>query len=262
MNDNMMYQSIDTDRELYTILSNFSQESIENSINEALMYKFRPFNNRMPNLPYIIKLQFQGIVDHMSFRDDSVYEKELEVYNMILNKLCESYNLQVGTEIPDEQLYSLVYILYQILISEYTERSLSFYSNYIAMNKDQLLAAIPVDKRVDKKVSYGKKVYNDPSIVALYDNFEIIMEMVASLDISFIKLMEFLSDINTASFIGSYIVDTGDIYKNHFANYLYDEMNRTNMITSIKLSFLEIIKNDMSITDVNNNPYLQGEEVI
>ena len=39
-------------------------------------------------------------------------------------------------------------------------------------------------------------------------------------------------------------------------------MNRTNMITSIKLSFLEIIKNDMSITGVNNNPYLQGEEDI
>ena len=262
MNDNMMYQSIDTDRELYTILSNFSQDSIENNINEALQYKFRPFNNRMPNLPYIFKLQFQGIVDHMSFKDDSVYEKELEVYNIILNKLCSSYSLQIGTGIPDEQLYTLVYILYQILVSEYTERSLNFYSNYIAMNKDQLLASIPADKRVDKKISYGKKVYNDPSIVALYDNFETIMEMVASLDIGFIKLMEFLSDHNTAAFIGTYIVDTGDIYKNYFANYLYDEMNRTSMITSIKLNFLEIIKNNMNITGIDDNPYIQGQEDI
>lgn len=258
MNNNIMFTSINTDRDIATILNQFSEDFIINSITESLRYKFRPFGDRMPNYPYIIDTQFQGIMNNYTGGDnEQIIEKKLEIYHTILNIICEVYNLQISQEIPDEQLYSLVYVLYQILISEFTERMLSFFSDYIVINKELLLNSIPEDQKIQTRSTYTKKVYSDPSTIAMYENMEKIIDIVAGLDIPFIKLMEYLSDINTAQFIGTYLVDVGDIYKNHFASYIRNQITRTDMITSIKIRFVNITQQNMNIrADVSNNPYI------
>lgn len=258
MNNNIMFTSINTDRDIATILNQFSEDFIINSITESLRYKFRPFGDRMPNYPYIIDTQFQGIMNNYTGGDnEQIIEKKLEIYHTILNIICEVYNLQISQEIPDEQLYSLVYVLYQILISEFTERMLSFFSDYIVINKELLLNSIPEDQKIQTRSTYTKKVYSDPSTIAMYENMEKIIDIVAGLDIPFVKLIEYLSDINTAQFIGTYLVDVGDIYKNHFASYIRNQITRTDMITSIKIRFVNITQQNMNIrADVSNNPYI------
>lgn len=258
MNNNIMFTSINTDRDIATILNQFSEDFIINSITESLRYKFRPFGDRMPNYPYIIDTQFQGIMNNYTGGDnEQIIEKKLEIYHTILNIICKIYNLQISQEIPDEQLYSLVYVLYQILISEFTERMLSFFSDYIVINKELLLNSIPEDQKIQTRSTYTKKVYSDPSTIAMYENMEKIIDIVAGLDIPFVKLMEYLSDINTAQFIGTYLVDVGDIYKNHFASYIRNQITRTDMITSIKIRFVNITQQNMNIrADVSNNPYI------
>ena len=57
----MMFNSINTDKELASILGRFSDETIVNLIDEALFYKYRPFDNRMPNLPETVSQQFNNL---------------------------------------------------------------------------------------------------------------------------------------------------------------------------------------------------------
>ena len=60
-NDNVLITSVDTDRAIYDILSNFSYDFIKDSIEKSIQYKFRPYSMRMPNLPAILEKKFQAI---------------------------------------------------------------------------------------------------------------------------------------------------------------------------------------------------------
>ena len=123
MNQNLLLSSINTDRDLASILDQFSEDSIESIIVESLKYKFAPYADRKPNLPYVINNHFVGIRNNYTGSDhDTINTKEYNTYLVIINKICEAYNLQLINEVPYESAYSLAYALYQILISEFTDR--------------------------------------------------------------------------------------------------------------------------------------------
>ena len=155
--------------------------------------------------------------------------------------------------IPSESVYSLCYLLYQLLLSEFTERLVGFYSNYILTHQIELISALPDDKK-NIKSSYTKKMYVDPNQICIYENIMDILDNIASLDISFYDLLVAISDENTANFITTYIADTGDIYKNYFASYIYDPTTRSQMITKVKLAFVQGTSDKMNILNGVEEP--------
>lgn len=246
--DSMMYNSINTDRELAIILGRFSDDTIENAIMEALRYKYRPFDNRMPNLPETIYQQFNSLRMHSSNDIDQIDMREREIYITIIQKICSTYNLALTEpDIPADKLYPLAYTMYEIFVSEFTIRMLQFFSTYISMNRDVLLNAIPDEKKIDRKSAYTKKMFVDPTVVAVYENMESIIDIIAGLDFPFFNLLEQLGGRQAAEFISSYISDVGDLYKNHYAVYIYGQVTRTDMITSIKLRFLNNVGIQLSM---------------
>ena len=252
MNQNLLLSSINTDRDLASILDQFSEDSIESIIVESLKYKFAPYADRKPNLPYVINNHFIGIRNNYTGSDhDTINTKEYNTYLVIINKICEAYNLQLINEVPYESAYSLAYALYQILISEFTDRLLLFYSNYIFANRDNLLAAIPDDQKVPRS-SYTKKMYSDPKIIDLYENMDKAMDLVASLDFELVTILEFLSDKPTAEFICNFIADVSNLYKNHIASYVRNQITRTDMLTSIKISYASYTAAEKNISATNN----------
>ena len=92
-------------------------------------------------------------------------------------------------------------------------------------------------------------MYADSTQICVYENIIDILDNVASLDIPFYDLILAISDENTANFLSTYIVDGGDIYKNHFASYIYDPETRSQMITRIKLAFVQGTADKMNITN-------------
>lgn len=234
-----MFNAINTDKDLASILGRFSDDTIVNIIDEALVYKYRPFDNRMPNLPETISQQFNALRMCSSIDIDGINDREREVYYTIIDRICSAYRLTINApEIPSDKLYPLAYTMYQIFISEFTLRMLTFFSNYISSNRDMLINSIPDNKKIDRKGSYTKKMFIDPSVITVYENMESIIDIIAGLDFPFYNLMEQLAGKQVAEFICQYIADTGDLYKNFYASYIYGQVTRTDMITSIKLRFL------------------------
>lgn len=248
MDSTVKFNNITTDRELAEILGRFSDESIIAAVDEALMYKYRPFNNSMPNLPGIISRQFATIRESATDGYEQILECELNAYNCIINRICQVYNLSITTEIPDNMLFALSSHLYQNLVGEFSIRMLTFFSNYIAMNKEFLISSIPDGKKIEHHTSYTKRMLPDPTIMVVYENMESIIDIIAGLDIPFPNVIELFDSREIAAFISSFVSDNGDIYKNYIASYIYDQVTRTDMITSIKLRFLEIAGVELNMT--------------
>ena len=250
MSVNLDITAIDTDRALADILNNFSPEYIQDIISQAFKYKFRPFENRMPNYAYIFNQQYEGIKNNYAGPTPEMIDQDREeTFGMMLDIICANYQLIPDKEnIPTESLYSLCYILYQLLLSEFTDRLVGFFTNYILLHQLELIASLPDDKK-NIKSSYSKKMYADSTQICVYENIIDILDNVASLDIPFYDLILAISDENTANFLSTYIVDGGDIYKNHFASYIYDPETRSQMITRIKLAFVQGTADKMNITN-------------
>lgn len=259
MNMNLEMNSIETDRALADILDNFSGEYIQDLINRAFIWKFRPFENEMPNYTYLLEQKYIGIKDNYTGPNPELIEEDRqETYRLMIETICNNYNLSVDLEnLPNEVTYNLCYVLCQLLLSEFTTRMVQFFTNYIISHLNELVNGLPEDKR-NIKSSYSKKVYVDPIQISAYENMALILEMVASLDIPFHDLMVAISDPRTADFIDTYIDDVGDIYKYHFAKYILDPTTKTQMITIIKLAFVQSTSNKINVMngDGTVNPFI------
>ena len=238
MENNEASVGVYTDYGIATILSNFSEGMIEDIIKESLDYRFRPFGLRAPNYPEIIDQQLSNVKVHSTGYDAEIEEQRVGSMNTIINTILDYYKLSIVNEIPDELLYSVCYILYQLFVSEFTERMTNFFTQYILNHIDSIINKIRMDNINNTKASknsYVKKIYNNQDLELVYENMSYIVDILAGLDIPFVDLVAYLSDQKTADFISTYVEDTGDIYKNHFAIYLQDNRYMSQLLTCIKL---------------------------
>lgn len=238
-NFNMGVASIETNRELSAILSNFSDDYIESMFQQAIAYKFRPFNMGPPNYPYLFESQFKAILDHWEGGSpDPILQRREDTYLMIINMICNSYQLQRTADISYEHLWPLCYKLYQIFVSEFTENLIGFFTNYINNYADIIIGSMSEEQRTIKS-NYGKAIYTDQNKIIMYENMDYALEAVASMDIGFEQLIESITDRDTTNMICMYIADTSDIFRNHFASYIRNPLTKTDIITSIKISFMK-----------------------
>ena len=237
LDNSVAMAGLNTDYEIATILSNFSDDFIKDTITSTINeYRYKPFGLRAPNYPEILENQFANIKLHSTGYDNVIEEKRLETFEMIISTICEIFGLVVAQEIPDQHVYSLAQSMYTIFGSEFTERFISFCAGYIITNSESLIMALSPEDRVPK-TPYTKKMYTDQNSMIIFDNIDKIIEIIAGLDIPMQPLVAYLADENISRFICSYIADTGDLYKNHFASFLINPSTRTDMLTSIKLRY-------------------------
>lgn len=248
INNNQASMGISTDYGIATILGNFSEDFIEDTIKESINYRFRPYGLRSPNYPEILSSQLQNVKQHALGYEDQVDDKYVEVMTSIINTINEFYGLQIIEDIPDEQLYPIASILYQIFVSEFTERMLNMYTQYIVNNITTLLNYLPADQKISK-TNYAKKLYNDQNLIAVYDNMGAVVNILAGLDISFDQLAAYMSDNATAAFLCQYINQVDDVYKNKFTCYILDPASRPDVITAIRFKFVALTVENSEVMD-------------
>lgn len=253
INNNQASMGISTDYGIATILGNFSDDFIEDTIKESITYRFRPYGLRSPNYPEILNSRLQSVKDHVIGYEDQVEDKRVDVFISIIDSINSYYGMSIIEDIPDEQLYSLTYILYQIFVSEFTERMLNFYTQYIINNMDNILANLSIENKSTKTV-YAKKIYNSEKLVTIYDNMGAAIDILASLDIPLDLLITYLSDQQVSNFICSYIGETGDVFHTGFASYINNPETRADIITNVKLKFVQATAENRDVFDAANIP--------
>ena len=240
LDNSVAMAGLNTDYEIATILSNFSDDFIRDTIASTINeYRYKPFGLRAPNYPEILENQFTNIKLHSTGYDDVIEEKRLDTFSMIISTICEIFNLSIVQEVPDQHIYSLAHSMYMIFGSEFTDRFINFCATYIINNAESLIMALSPEDRVPK-TPYTKKMYTDQNAMIIFDNMDKIIGIIAGLDISMHQLLTYLADENIANFICEYVADINDLYKYHFASFLINPATRTDMLTSIKLRYANI----------------------
>lgn len=256
--NNKVVAGISTDYEIASILSNFSDFKISDIINGAIEYRFRSLGSRLPNYPDIYTIKLNSVLDHSEGHDDEINEKKEEIQRLIIDIIGSKFGFQVSTEIPSEHLYPLCYLIYQIFVSEFTERMINFYTQYIIDNIDELLRYIKQDEIT--KTPYSKKLYNTQDLGIIYDNMIKVMDVVAALDIRLPELITYLSTQETSDFICSYVEEIDDVYKKNFAVYITDPTTIAEVITSVRFKFVQTTIENKALINPNTNPYINKPE--
>ena len=264
MENNEAQVGVYTDYGIATILSNFSEGMIQDIIKESLDYRFRPFGLRSPNYPEIIDQQLTNVKMHSTGYDNEIEEQRVSSVGTIISTILDYYQLSLTNEIPDELIYSVTYILYQLFVSEFTERMINFFTQYILNHIDSIINKIRLENNANNtkasKNSYVKKIYNNNQDLELvYENMGYIIDLLAGLDIPFEDLVTYLSDKKTSDLLSTYITDNADIYKNHFARYLIDQTTSADMITKIRLQYVEATIQNKELLDPETNPYIKDK---
>lgn len=254
MIQNEAIAGINTDYEVSTILGNFSEELIFNTIQTSLEQRFRPFGLRAPNYPEILYSQFETTKLHSTGHDEVIDNKRDEVMMQIINIICEYYNFQIIDTIPEEQLYSIAYYMYQIFCSEFTQRMVNFFIGYIIQNEESLASSLLSDD-ASVRTSYAKKIYDNQTQMIILDNMAKVIDMISGLDIDFRTLVMHLSDNNIADLITTYIDQCGDTYKNHYVYFLLNQSTRSEMLVSIRLGYMSQTTQNETLQDPMLNPY-------
>lgn len=261
IDNNRAMAGISTDYEIASILGNFSDVMITDMINESIKYRFRPYGLRLPNYPEILTSNLNNVLHHSAGHDQEIIDKKEDVQMTIINLIGESYGFQLINEddIPSQNLYPLCYLLYQIFVSEFTDRMLNFYTQYIINNMEDILKYIKQDEMV--KSTYSKKIYNtNQELGIIYDNMSKVMDIIAGLDIQLPELVTYLSTKETSDFICSYIEATDDIYKKNFAIFAIDPTTIADVVTSVRFRFVQATIQNKELVNPNTNPYITRPE--
>lgn len=258
IDNNRATAGIETDYEIASILNNFSDDIITDIITESLQYRFRVFGLRMANYPEILCGSINNILYHSTGHDQEIIEKKEDVLMTIINTIAEYYGFQISEEIPPEQLYTVCYITYQLFVSEFTDRMLNFYTQYILDHMGELIKYIKPEE--SSKSVYSKKIYNNQELGIVYDNISKIMDVIAGLDIELPELITYLSDQTTSDFLCSYMEPIDDIYKKHFAVFINDPTTRADVITAVRFKFVGATMENVALVNPDTNPYIERPE--
>ena len=248
----MSYNFVDTDYGIGTILSRFDSNYINGCIQTAIETRFCPFSDPKPNMIGILSRDFKATLDHAPDYRDQVLQVEHDTYLEVINMICAGFNLQFNydeTINNSEKLRSIAFVLYDILVSRFTDVLINFYVSYICRNSDSIhnyLMSDPESRRPrESNTQQTQKIYSESKYNIIHANLNTVIYNMSSYDIPFYTLLQYITDPNTAAMLANYIVDLGDIYKNHFAVFVLNPNTKATVLTSVKLLLQE-----KTITDV------------
>lgn len=241
----MSYNAIDTDAALAVILSNFDSDYINSIVSDSLARKFIPFSAPMPNLVDILARQFDAILVQSPDYRDEVLACRRQTYFEILQLICNHYNLKMSFEvdqIEDVEFYGIVRTMYETFVSSFTTYMIDFFTSYVVQNADSIVAYLSQDPNAKKpkEGTIDSSQFIDPKYILIHANMNQIIINMASYDIPMAQLFGYLFTPTVASRLTNLFVDTGDIYKNHFASYVLDPATEAGVLTNVKLNLQSI----------------------
>lgn len=250
------YDTIDTDAGIGTILSHFSTEFINHIIEDSFNMRFRPFDTGMPNMVDVMRRQLVAVSGHTPDYIEKVKEVEDETYKEIINMIANYYQLSITADLDTYDtltLYSLAHTMYDIFIARFTEYMIEFFVSFIIRNSDSIYTALisTDDFKRSKDVGTNKKCL-DNKIGTIHANINTVVYSLAGYDIKLQDLLNYFLDPQTASFLGGILVDTGDIYKKHYASFILDSRYTAGILTNIKLKLQSRTYENMPINTTNN----------
>lgn len=226
--------NINTDATLVAILSRFSSDYIMDVINNSIDNKFRPYGDPAPNIVYGYEEQFKYLTDGFSSNVDQIAVTRRDTYLDIINTLCERYGLTFNYS-DDIDLYSAAFYLYDFLVSNFTRYIITFFTNYLVQERDQIYKAFDL-QNMEASIPYSKKLFKNHEIASIHGHLGTILNGMQSFDIDLWTILDMVyADKNVARYIYGLVTDKTNFFQTNYLTYALDPHINPELQIGIKL---------------------------
>ena len=138
-----------------------------------------------PNIIGSFESNFKIMQEKYSGDSANINLVRQEMYNSIINILCNKFGLEFNDQDPNIDLYSAAFYLYEFLVCKRNDIMINFFTLFIVNNKDSLYNALNLDeykKNRDSSAIYGKRIYDDTKFAIISANIQKVINHIATMD--------------------------------------------------------------------------------
>lgn len=251
-NSNSLIYNFASENELAVVLGHFSKDYITTIVQTNLENRLRIYNGKIPNAIYSIEQDFKATKENYPDSITDIEYCRASTYQGVISQLCNFYDLEFNLS-DNVDLYSCTFTLYNLLVSDFADNLILFFTNYIIKERNALYDYLNLSeykKNKDSSTLYSKKIYKNNKLAAIHANLERVVDSIAGFDISFETLLNIIyTDKNLINFILSIVKPRSDFFRNHFASYLFTE-HRPVILTTIRLRLQELATENINVNNI------------
>lgn len=249
---NSVYDIV-AENEMLSVLSHFDTDYIFNMIKDMSTQKYESCQPTNANVVYVYEQYFKGLKSQAS-TDSDIEEIDYirdKTYIEIIDILCKDHNLYCEPTLDHSKYYTMAFYLYDFLIAKYRNHVVTFFSNFILREKNNLYESLDLarfKKNKDSSTIYNKKIFKNTKLAVIASNLEYIIDNISVFDISFETILDMIyNDRDIVNFLSSNISPLGDFFKNTFTLAMKSSI-RPIILTDIRLFISrEAIEDDINI---------------
>ena len=214
---NSQAYNIKSENELAAILSNFETEYVlsimQDNISKALT-TFDPIPK--PNVVNAFEANFKAILTQYPEDKAQTNNVRTETYLEIIDSIAKSFNFSFKTS-SEIDTYSSASFLYDFFVSNIDIYIISFLSDFIIKEQDQIYKSLNLDQfKKDKDVTtlYNKRVYSNPAIAIMCSHMDLVLKYILGFNFDFDYILNFIynNNIGIMSIFQNVVMDY-DFYK-------------------------------------------------
>lgn len=248
-----------SDREIASILGNFTPDMIIGMLDDILIDKIRPYSSNIGNLIAAYESNYIATVAQYPILSDELISLREQTYETIMKRICEFHNLEYEMD-PGMDIYSLALYTYEFLVSNFKMNIATFYRNYIMKEKNNIYESFnlaELKRGKDSSSSYSRRVYKggNQKISVIHANLDYVIAQMSSFDIDLPTIIEhvYMGNKPVTKMLQSALSDTGDFYHQFYVGTM-DSIYRAELITDIRLSLQPVPTSNIEdfLEDENN----------
>lgn len=230
--------NVNIDNALAGILDQFDDEYVMDIINRSIISKFRPHDQAMPNVVYGFEQQFVSMFSNFESNSDDIARKRHETYVNIITTLCNAHNFSFNAA-DDTDYYSAAFYLYKFLVSEFTSNIITFFTNFLVQERNQIYMALNLSefRKNDMSLHYSRKIFKDEKLGMIHGCIGYVMENIQTFDIDLYSVLDLVyPDKTIVRYIHSLVTDNGNYFRNFYIGSVLDPHTSAELQTQIKLN--------------------------
>lgn len=252
--------NLTSEKDIAVLLSHFNSSYIFDVINNSIS-QIRQGMGLLsvpgPNVIAAFEQNFNYLKTAYPLDVDNTNAVRDQTYKEIIEMLCNAYNLEFDeTQVSD--YYSAAFYLYDFLVCNFNSYIVSFFSNIIRKEKNQIYEALGMDQfKNSKDIStiYNKKMYieKDNKLAIISSNLSYVIRNMLAFDYNFDFLisMAYGSGMtNITDYIIRIVKPINDFYKIIYGSAINNQDAFPLFITSIRLDIQRNIETN-TIENIN-----------
>jgi len=246
--ENQELYSISNEYDMAEIIRHFDSNMIIDIINDKLNNINYAVSLPEPNIISAFEAQFKVMEEQYAGDAQNIRNIRESIYRIIIDLLCNRFNLQFNTVDDTIDLYMAAYYIYDFLVCNRNNITTNFFTAFIINNKDSLYQAISYENGTSKSrditSNYGKLMYSDKTYVYLAANMVKVLKHISTLDITLLNIFQSTySDVMLVQQLDNTFADKGNFFRDHYCSIINNPDVLPVVVTNIKLQLQQNVGN-------------------